>query len=203
MDKQQIITDILKAYRKGEANLTIETKCSGLLLGLSEQMFKTVTDWILENPPEYRLDVKYVKNAINSCVPSGVGFPVFELDCPLCGLHFRHSPYAGSDHDEMGVHYYCPRCGLSGVEIMDTEDCLNKKGFCPARWEDRLTLQAARWKNRTNRFCPNGFAPYHDKRLDGLPKEPFSRKEGIERYAEFLAQLRKEIGYVKRPGKEI
>lgn len=196
MDKKRIISDILKAYRKGEPNLTIEEKCSALLFGLSEQAFKSVTDWILDNPPDYRMDVRYVKTAIRAACILSVVFPVYELDCPLCNTHFRHSPYAGSDHDEKGIHYYCPRCGLSGVEIRDAEHCLNKHGFCPDGWEDRLKRQAERWKGRINVFCPGGFAPYYDKRLDETEKEPRSKKE-IENYIDFLVKLQKETGVRK------
>jgi hypothetical protein len=197
MDKRQIVSDILWAYRKGEPNVTIEGRCSELLLKLSDTLFKDVTDWMLDNPPEFRLDVKYVKNAIKAQTPS-LGFPVFELDCPLCNLHFRHSPYAGSDDDERGIHYWCPRCGLSGVDIMDAEDSLNKRGFFPSDWENTLKWQAERWKKRVNRFCPDGFAPYYDKRLDGPIIKPYSKQEEMERYAEFLADLKKKIRHVVR-----
>jgi rubredoxin len=192
MDKRQVVSDILEAYRKGKPNPTIEGKCSAILMGLSESMFKTATDWMLDNPPDYRIDVKYVKGAVRACAPSGIGFPIFEIGCPLCGLHFRHSPYAGSDHDDLGVHYYCPQCGLSGVEIMEAEDCLNKIGFCPKGWEGRLKRQAERWKTRVNRLRPDGFAPYYDRRLDEQKQEPRSKK-AVEGYIEFLLKLQKEI----------
>jgi hypothetical protein len=194
MDKKQVISDILEAYRKGKPNPTIEGKCSELLFGLSEQMFKTVTDWILDNPPDFRADVRYIKDAIRECTPSGVGFPVYEVDCPLCSTHFRHSPYAGSDEAEKGVYYECPLCGLSGVEIRDAEHFMNKHGYFPGGWERTLRWQAERWKKRTNKFCPDGFAPYHDKRFDGTIVKPYSKPEEIERYIKFLSELQKEIG---------
>jgi hypothetical protein len=197
MDKrQQIVSDILRAYRKGEPNVTIESRCSELLLKLSDTLFKEVTDWMLDNPPEFRLDVKYVKSAIKAQTHS-LGFPVFELDCPLCNLHFRHSPYAGYDN-EGGIHYWCPRCGLSGVDIMDAEDSLKKEGFFPSDWKNTLKRQAEQWKKRTNKFCPDGFAPHNDKRLDGPIIKPYSKQEEMEKYAEFLADLKKKIRHVVR-----
>jgi hypothetical protein len=157
VDKAQVISDVLSVYRHGKVNQTVEDKITRMLVKLDDELFVKVTDWILEEHTGYRLDVRHVKEAIDECKPRSEPFPLFEVECLVCGTAFKTRGFGSSEEENLaGEFHFCPRCGITVRELQSAKYYLKTYRVLPENWERRVEelLQEAQKR---------GGKPYFDR----------------------------------------